>query len=90
MAITVLDPYPAPRVIIRRGHDDLSETEGAWEYHEWTRLRENAALDRLGRPNPRMWRKAWQRWRCNNTECYAVAFVNEDDLATLIEETDDA
>jgi hypothetical protein len=47
------------------------------DYHEWVYVRMEA-VDRLGRPNPRMGYRDWQFWRCNNPECRGQAFVNND------------
>jgi hypothetical protein len=68
------------RTVPQIGHRDLGEDD----WHEWWLTHNRARLDRLGRHNPRMWYAGWVQARCNNPDCYAVTYLNIEDLLGLL------
>lgn len=75
------------RVRVLKPHTSVSTGNESWdEYHEWV-TRSDATndcemLDKLGRRNNGGWIR-WDYWRCNNTDCGALALVS----AVAVEDT---
>lgn len=60
-------------------HDDLE-----CDYHEWYNEGRRVKANCLGIPNPRMYSTYWTRWRCNNVDCRALAYVNDRAVQRMI------
>jgi hypothetical protein len=70
-----------PPYVIRHGHEEIGDYP---QYHEWIYVRD-VRVDRRGHPNPRMASADWQFWRCNNTDCPAEAFVNNQTIRRMLD-----
>lgn len=59
-------------VSVRAPHHDLGEDD----YHEWVPGHRVKADSRM-RSSPRMWNETATAWICNNTACFALAWVSD-------------
>lgn len=68
------------RVRVLKPHTAVTTGDEGWDkYHEWvTRnggMNDHEYLDKLGRRNNGGWIR-WDYWRCNNSDCGALALVS--------------